>query len=1077
MSPITKKKTTDKSLSVSAAIRELLERRGVTQDNLAGQSGLSRVQINRILNGSWDRTRPETRLRILEALGVCEGDLLRSDALDQFRAFVLDKHKLHSLAGLGFAEYQRLRLDSFYVSPNAVPVGEDSSASDRFDDDTCEQTQDQESTQSEEPKSAVEWISMTQRSVVLGVPGAGKTTLLSYMASKIASEGLSGADTPILVRLPEFALALEKQPTLSFIDWAVSRAEESERINLGPALQDKLSSDPSAVFFLLDGLDEVPLGRGEAASAVLSLRTLVIRAIEEFIRKAPNARYVLSSRINGFDPSIWSNLRFKQFCLLEYGDQQIREAVEKWSIILSTSKGQTADDIIKELRDGIFANERVKQLARNPLILTILILMCKSRGYALPRRRVDLYAKITEVFLDTWDASKRKEFGFREIGFVDLDPRELNWLIAELALEMQRAGLVTAHRWWIVDHLHSTLCNRIGFNEKTAKEQTDPILTFLSDRAGLFEQRMPGVYAFTHRTMQEYFAAIGLHEESEGNSSKPAPLPELMQAYLYHPEWSEVVRLVMAHVSPARAEELMKAIVDDPDPTGRFLRRGPLLALRCLCDGATISNRQFTQSVFDSFRTLGESPWYWLHLELFGVLSAFKGTRYEQNSEALKSAILSGVKTTSAELHSRLEMANVIPDFSSWEPTMDESSEPILMRTVGNETVYFPNAILATNDPDRWLSSSIKRLHRKNASIHETRPLIWWLRWHAFEEPDSKQTILKAFRKLIESDSHPRLREEAVSAFANMTQPDDGTHQYLMRILNNRKENSDVRAAAIFGLQNNVPDGGYEDLFLAFLVDKKEHEDVRVASAYKLESFVAQSTKVRESLLSIARNEPDTRLGSSCVSALQPLCADYREQFQEWSQEKNRRAVEAALVTTDEFVSGGLEWNSECVLELEERLMAIGKGHAGNCKPCKHMYDAIRRLSETRERLAGLTVVSVLRDVLKPIEDQLVYAFVYGSTARHAQSAESDIDLMLIGDVTQRELGSLIKKAESILGRELRPTTYTLADFAAKYDSGNRFVVDVIEKPKRFVEINGNTFTEDGLKNELRAMAKEQLAS
>lgn len=114
---------------------------------------------------------------------------------------------------------------------------------------------------------------------------------------------------------------------------------------------------------------------------------------------------------------------------------------------------------------------------------------------------------------------------------------------------------------------------------------------------------------------------------------------------------------------------------------------------------------------------------------------------------------------------------------------------------------------------------------------------------------------------------------------------------------------------------------------------------------------------------------------------------------------------------------------------------------------------------------------------MKTVEDQLVYAFVYGSTARNAQGAESDVDLMLLGDVTQRELGSLIKKAESILGRELRPTTYSLDDFAAKLSQGNRFVCDVMEKPKKFVEIQGKIFTEDGLKNELSAMAKEQLAS
>jgi len=71
--------------------------------------------------------------------------------------------------------------------------------------------------------------------------------------------------------------------------------------------------------------------------------------------------------------------------------------------------------------------------------------MCKARGYAIPRRRVDLYEKITEVFLDSWESSKRKEHGFRETGNIDLEPCELKWLIADLALAMQKAGLFTAH--------------------------------------------------------------------------------------------------------------------------------------------------------------------------------------------------------------------------------------------------------------------------------------------------------------------------------------------------------------------------------------------------------------------------------------------------------------------------------------------------------------------------------------------------------------------------------------------------------------------------------------------------------
>ena len=208
--------------------------------------------------------------------------------------------------------------------------------------------------------------------------------------------------------------------------------------------------------------------------------------------------------------------------------------------------------------------------------------------------------------------------------------------------------------------------------------------------------------------------------------------------------------------------------------------------------------------------------------------------------------------------------------------------------------------------------------------------MIWLLRWFASKETDTKRTIANAFRKLIELHTHPSLRVEAVAALANMTQPSEETQEFLFRILNNMNEDPEVRAASIVGLQDTEPDGSYEEIFLAFLMNKKEHEEVRIASAGKLESFVAQSAKVREAILGIARNQPDTRLGASCVSALQPLCADYLEQFQEWSRDKTRRAIEASLVMTNAFVSGSLEWNSDSVIELEERLMGIGKGHAGN---------------------------------------------------------------------------------------------------------------------------------------------------
>lgn len=90
-----------------------------------------------------------------------------------------------------------------------------------------------------------------------------------------------------------------------------------------------------------------------------------------------------------------------------------------------------------------------------------------------------------------------------------------------------------------------------------------------------------------------------------------------------------------------------------------------------------------------------------------------------------------------------------------------------------------------------------------------------------------------------------------------------------------------------------------------------------------------------------------------------------------------------------------------------------------------------------------------LQAALAPLADDLVWAFIYGSIAKGSDHADSDIDLMLIGenlgyaDVVERLL-----TVEERLGRSINPTIYTPADWLAKKAAGNSFVVRVSEQDK-----------------------------
>lgn len=73
------------------------------------------------------------------------------------------------------------------------------------------------------------------------------------------------------------------------------------------------------------------------------------------------------------------------------------------------------------------------------------------------------------------------------------------------------------------------------------------------------------------------------------------------------------------------------------------------------------------------------------------------------------------------------------------------------------------------------------------------------------------------------------------------------------------------------------------------------------------------------------------------------------------------------------------------------------------------------------------------------------FAFVYGSTARGDERANSDIDLMVIGDVNPDELLEQVGKAEKSLMRELNYTIYPRKELT-RNESG--FIDEVLRDEK-----------------------------
>jgi predicted nucleotidyltransferase len=79
------------------------------------------------------------------------------------------------------------------------------------------------------------------------------------------------------------------------------------------------------------------------------------------------------------------------------------------------------------------------------------------------------------------------------------------------------------------------------------------------------------------------------------------------------------------------------------------------------------------------------------------------------------------------------------------------------------------------------------------------------------------------------------------------------------------------------------------------------------------------------------------------------------------------------------------------------------------------------------------------------------YAFIYGSYAKGEEKADSDVDLLIIGDVDIDRLDSNLEKLQKMLGREINYVLYSLEEFKSKRKAKDGFLVDVLSGKKIMV--------------------------
>ena len=172
---------------------------------------------------------------------------------------------------------------------------------------------------------------------------------------------------------------------------------------------------------------------------------------------------------------------------------------------------------------------------------------------------------------------------------------------------------------------------------------------------------------------------------------------------------------------------------------------------------------------------------------------------------------------------------------------------------------------------------------------------------------------------------------------------------------------------------------------------------------------------------------------------------------------------------------------------VRQLVRAVGAGHGALQRELKHLTEmglVLRRtqgnqvlyqansqspiFSEVKSLITKTVGIhDVIRSALVSLGSEIQIAFVYGSVARQKERADSDVDLMVLGNASFSDVVSALGPAQTALGREINPTLFPVSEFRSKLAAGNHFLRSVMKEKRLFVL---------GTDNELAKMASKQLA-
>ncbi|MDX2212736.1 MAG: HEAT repeat domain-containing protein [Oculatellaceae cyanobacterium bins.114] len=408
--------------------------------------------------------------------------------------------------------------------------------------------------------------SQGKRVAIIGEPGAGKTTLLQQIARWAAATfpdsiviWISLAD----LQGDSLETYLEKR-WLQRVIRAAGGAEPSQADKANFAAQFK----QGRVWLLLDGLDEMQVSGNPL--------TDIQRQMQEggWLQQA---KILLTCRLNLWDGDRNSLTQFDTYRTLEFAyPDQVEQFIRQW--FAPRRKAELGQSLCAALKES--GKERIRDLVKNPLRLTLLCFNWYLQQGQLPETQAELYQRFV---------NRIYEWKHEQFPTTPKQQAQLNQALAKLAL----AAIDDTD-----DQHHTRFRLRHPFVSRILSEalaEGQGTLLDLALEVGWLNQvgvdandPMQAIYAFYHATFEEYFAALAIDNGRFFLNPKPRNAKEAKIAYrIFEPQWKQVFLLWLGRkdVNKSEKDALIWSMMRFKDRCGGFYSdRAFLLAARGIAE-------------------------------------------------------------------------------------------------------------------------------------------------------------------------------------------------------------------------------------------------------------------------------------------------------------------------------------------------------------------------------------------------------------------------------------------------------------------------------------------------------------